>query len=177
MVYNHSQIKYRNSEKGKNTRKKYYQKPEVKERNRVRNRLRKDKKRLYNQRPEVKERRRIKNKEYMRKKRILNRKGVNEYQKQWRKNNRIKENEYKLKSFLIIGGSKHRYAHALRAWSKLVRVRDYDKCVLCESKIDVISHHILHKSKYPKLSLNINNGITLCKKCHKEVHIMDWFSP
>ena len=66
MVYNHSQIKYRNSEKGKNIRKKYYQKPEVKERNRIRNRLRKDKKRIYNQKPERMEIHRIKNREYMR---------------------------------------------------------------------------------------------------------------
>lgn len=34
----------------------------------------------------------------------------------------------------------------------------------------VHSHHMFYKSLYPKLSLNINNGIPISEIPHKEVH-------
>lgn len=58
-------------------------------------------------------------------------------------------------------------------WSESVKERDKGICQICFNKGN-IAHHIFYKSKYPKLSLNLNNGITLCKKCHKEVHLMDY---
>lgn len=63
------------------------------------------------------------------------------------------------------------YKHSLISWSQAVRKRDNYTCQICGSKKDVEAHHILHKNKYPQLSLNINNGITLCRKrCHLEAH-------
>lgn len=63
------------------------------------------------------------------------------------------------------------YNFALISWSKTVKNRDNHECQICGSKENIQAHHILHKMKYPELSLNINNGITLCEKpCHYEVH-------
>ena len=61
------------------------------------------------------------------------------------------------------------YKFALKSWSKSIRKSFNNQCQICPNKSE-ISHHILHKSKYPALSLNVNNGIALCKKCHNEVH-------
>ena len=61
------------------------------------------------------------------------------------------------------------YNYALRDWSKTVR-KSQPRCQICGSGENLMVHHILHKSKYPKLSLNITNGVTLCEKHHWEVH-------
>ena len=42
-------------------------------------------------------------------------------------------------------------------------------CEIC-GWLNVESHHIIHRNKYPGLSLNPNNGIALCHDHHKEVH-------
>lgn len=63
------------------------------------------------------------------------------------------------------------YKYSLINWSKTIKNRDNNECQICGSKEDLNVHHILHKAKYPELSLNINNGITLCQQpCHYEVH-------
>lgn len=61
------------------------------------------------------------------------------------------------------------YKFALKSWGLIIRKSFNNQCQTCSSQAE-ISHHILHKSKYPALSLNVNNGIALCKKCHNEVH-------
>ncbi len=58
----------------------------------------------------------------------------------------------------------------LLSWSKSVRKRDNNICQNC-GDIAVNSHHIIHKKNYPQLMLNLNNGISLCKKCHDECHL------
>ena len=58
----------------------------------------------------------------------------------------------------------------LLRWSQAVRNRDKNICQNCGDKA-VNSHHIIHKKTYPQLMLNINNGISLCKKCHDECHL------
>tara|TARA_R110000824_G_scaffold27251_4_gene92816 strand:+ start:1370 stop:1789 length:420 start_codon:yes stop_codon:yes gene_type:complete len=58
----------------------------------------------------------------------------------------------------------------LLSWSKSVRKRDNNICQNC-GEIAVNSHHIIHKKNYSQLMLNINNGISLCKKCHNECHL------
>lgn len=65
----------------------------------------------------------------------------------------------------------HQVRYALRAWSILIRKRDKFTCQICGEKGNLV-HHLIHKSKYPLLAFNVNNGITLCKKCHYEVHNM-----
>lgn len=64
---------------------------------------------------------------------------------------------------------KNRFKHTLSIWSKVVQKLQNNMCGVCGEK-SVLTHHLIHKSVEPKLCLNINNGIALCKKCHYEVH-------
>ncbi len=59
------------------------------------------------------------------------------------------------------------YKNGLKEWSKLVRERDGNKCVVCGSDKNLNAHHILDKIHYRLYSLNIGVGITLCVKHHK----------
>ena len=52
------------------------------------------------------------------------------------------------------------------------KVRDRDKCCRmpnCGSRKSLQVHHIFKWSTYPHLRYNIDNGITLCAKCHKKI--------
>ena len=52
-----------------------------------------------------------------------------------------------------------------------VLIRDGFTCCICESvggRLEV--HHIKHKSKFPELACDVNNGITLCVYCHVDMH-------
>lgn len=55
----------------------------------------------------------------------------------------------------------------LQEWSNKVVRRD-TKCKGCNSKENLHAHHILSKSLFPVKMYDINNGITLCIKCHKK---------
>ena len=57
----------------------------------------------------------------------------------------------------------------LRGWSEIIH-KDCDEiCQVCWQP-SAEAHHIFHKSKYPQLAFNRNNGIALCLKCHNESH-------
>lgn len=58
-----------------------------------------------------------------------------------------------------------------RDWRETIFKRDNYTCVLCESRGSYLHpHHIYSFSKFPKLRLDTNNGVTLCKDCHYQVH-------
>ena len=61
------------------------------------------------------------------------------------------------------------YMSALVSWTKVIRKRDDNDCQICGEDAKFV-HHILFKAKIPKLSLNENNGISLCKIHHDEIH-------
>lgn len=54
-----------------------------------------------------------------------------------------------------------------KQWQKSVFKRDNHTCQLCKkTKCPIAAHHIYPKAKYPDKVLDVNNGITLCDKCH-----------
>jgi len=56
-----------------------------------------------------------------------------------------------------------------RLWRESVFARDHWTCQKCSKKGEYLeAHHIKSFANYPKLRFAIDNGITLCKKCHKE---------
>ena len=68
-------------------------------------------------------------------------------------------------------GQKKRMLQEYKDWRLNVYNRDGFRCQVCECVgKELNAHHIKKWSKYPELRLNIDNGITLCKECHKLVH-------
>jgi hypothetical protein len=55
-------------------------------------------------------------------------------------------------------------------WRKKIFARDNYTCKKCGSSEKLHGHHILPILDFPKLIFNVNNGITLCEKCHMEGH-------
>lgn len=88
----------------------------------------------------------------------IERKGVDLENKNWVMNN-DKESTNKVRS-----GKNY------TNWRKAVLERDNYKCVKCGAIDSLQTHHIKQLSKYPELATDINNGITLCYKCHKKEH-------
>lgn len=56
-------------------------------------------------------------------------------------------------------------------WRKKCLKRDKYKCRICGSKKHLCVHHISYWSVDPVNRVNVNNGITLCDKCHAKQHI------
>ena len=56
-------------------------------------------------------------------------------------------------------------------WRNAVFGRDNYTCQLCGKRGgDLEAHHIQHWSEYPDLRYSVDNGLTLCKLCHKQLH-------
>lgn len=56
-------------------------------------------------------------------------------------------------------------------WRKSIFKRDKYTCKRCgERKRDLNAHHIKSFAEYPELRLDVNNGITLCRDCHINIH-------
>lgn len=66
---------------------------------------------------------------------------------------------------------KIRKALEYKLWRKTIFVRDDWICQKCKIKGGkLVAHHINNFASYPNLQTSIENGITLCKKCHMEFH-------
>ena len=59
-------------------------------------------------------------------------------------------------------------------WAERIKALDNFRCAYCGSTENLNACHIKSRSEYPELSENIENGITLCRKCHYALHYGDW---
>lgn len=58
-----------------------------------------------------------------------------------------------------------------KEWRKAVFIRDGFTCQLCGKVGGTLNaHHIKPYARYPELRFVVDNGITLCQSCHKELH-------
>lgn len=57
-----------------------------------------------------------------------------------------------------------------KEWRKAVYKRDNYQCVFCGSKEKLNAHRKKSWKYYPELRYEIDNGITLCEKCHIKLH-------
>lgn len=65
-----------------------------------------------------------------------------------------------------------------KQWRDAVYARDHYRCKECgkhcEQK-DIVAHHIKSFSAYAHLRFTVDNGITLCRRCHLNLHKKeDW---
>lgn len=61
--------------------------------------------------------------------------------------------------------------YCFRLWGKFIRVRDGNRCVICEEEQHLSAHHIARKCIFTPGRLETGNGITLCHQCHAEYHL------
>lgn len=108
----------------------------------------------YNQKPEVKQ-------------------YHSEYSKVWWKNNPEKKLEYFITYYGKLGKlfklSPKQTHVMLSLWSRAVRKRDLNICVYCGSTTNLEAHHQYPKAIYPELMFDLNNGVTACIDCHREL--------
>lgn len=61
-------------------------------------------------------------------------------------------------------------------WRRKVKERDNYTCQRCGAALSsrgLEAHHKMPTWFMPELKTDLNNGITLCKKCHKQLHGID----
>jgi len=84
--------------------------------------------------------------------------------KAWELNN-------KWKGWVTPENEKFRKSQEYKYWRRSVFERDRFTCQHCLVKwVKIQAHHIKSFSKFPEERLNIDNWITLCFNCHKNIH-------
>ena len=68
---------------------------------------------------------------------------------------------------------KRRHFPETREWRTEVFERDGYKCFVCQQLgYKLAAHHLDGWDKHPNQRFDVNNGITLCQKCHKDFHLL-----
>jgi hypothetical protein len=85
------------------------------------------------------------------------------------------ENHWNWKNNKTPKNKKIRSSYKYQKWRKFVLERDNYKCTNCGAVEKLEVHHIKHFAKSESEQTDVNNGITLCKKCHINQHIREGF--
>ena len=74
------------------------------------------------------------------------------------------------------GWSKLKCSDEYKKWREAVYERDNYTCQWCGDSRghNLNAHHIKHRSTHSELTCSVNNGITLCKRCHRALHSFTW---
>ena len=81
------------------------------------------------------------------------------------------ENHGNWKAGITPKNEKIRKALEYKSWREAVFARDNWTCQKCGKKgSKLVSHHLYNFADFPESRTSIENGITLCKKCHIEFH-------
>lgn len=64
----------------------------------------------------------------------------------------------------------HRDSSKYKNWRLSIFKRDNYTCQKCGSKEKINAHHLYSWKEYPEKRYDLENGITLCEKCHIKVH-------
>jgi predicted phage replisome organizer len=86
----------------------------------------------------------------------------------------IKRNERSIQVFKFWVDKHDRNSDAYKQWRKDVYERDGYKCQKCGTMKELQAHHIEHWKNNKDLRYDVNNGITLCRRCHLEAHGGCW---
>ena len=85
---------------------------------------------------------------------------------------RLKKNKYAFKTGIPY--DMERKSEQYKKWRMKVFYRDGFRCQICRQiGVELNAHHIRYWRKYPELRFIIDNGITLCKKCHRLIHLYE----
>lgn len=57
-----------------------------------------------------------------------------------------------------------------RLWSHFVKTRDGGRCLNCGQERGIQAHHVMRRTLVPFAALELGNGISLCRQCHRLVH-------
>jgi HNH endonuclease len=84
--------------------------------------------------------------------------------------NNAGSNHPKWKGGITPANVKLRNSEAYGQWRLAVYVRDEFTCVVCGQVGGKLqAHHIKSWAEHPELRFSVDNGVTVCKHCHKEV--------
>lgn len=86
----------------------------------------------------------------------------------------IKRNEYSISVFKFWADQHDRSSQRYKDWRLAVFARDGFICQKCGSRKNIQAHHIKAWKSNKELRYEVNNGITLCRRCHLEAHGGCW---
>lgn len=81
------------------------------------------------------------------------------------------ENHWNWKGGISTENQRLRNSSEYKSWRASVFERDEHTCQICNLVGgNLNAHHIKEWAKYPNARFDVDNGLTLCKPCHIEVH-------